>query len=523
MAAHPPPPPHTPGIVRFYNRLHDVYLPWVGSHFLIFAVFFLASVITWKLAGYTREYHQRKMQKTRGPKTSQVRRTLAAKLEKQMGHTPDIKWPKHPGAPGAVVTVGYAEGWAALEHQTQVVRRLVEQVLGGSWVPDHDHRHGLLRFVREAPPVTLPSLFKYPDTGPIDHIPVAIDSEGKALIADLTSQSPHVLVAGSTGGGKTTTVTVLIAHIAARDGLVSICDPKMVGYQKTFEGLHNVMVSVPNLDDSVDDMVGMVSEFYLEMRERYAYMREHSLTELPKDFPTRVLAIDEMGSFVSMIREHWAATRRRGEPPKPPTLDAIQKILWQGRMARCHMICAVQQANADAIGGSGSTDMREMYGLRICCGAPGKRGGALLFGTDDIPQVNGILGEEIKGRGLISREGGDVVAVQLAYLIAADARKIAKRGNAQFAAPDPHLSSEDEEPTYARVRTRVDPSVTALHDVTDEVVTDLVTDPVTDSPLMLTCTRCAQSFETTARGGTLVRCKNPACRHPRRVPVNARS
>jgi hypothetical protein len=495
------------------------------------AVVFFVLVVLWKVLDWKIEQFKKERTLRRGPKTSQVKRNLALKIGKIVGHAPETKnflvWPKHANKPGAVIKIRYAEGWTALDRQTAVIHELIEQIAGGKWTTAHDHLHNELIYIRQAPPTTLPASYKYPDTGSIDHIPVAVDANSRDIVADLTSQSPHVLVAGSTGGGKTTTVTVLIAHVAARGGLVSICDPKMVGYQKTFEGLHNVQVSVPNLDDGVEDMIMMVAEFYFEMRTRYAYMREHKLTELTDhaQFPTRVLAIDEMGSFVSMIKEHWQNARRRGDPPKPPTLDTLQKILWQGRMARCHIICAVQQANVDAIGGSGSSDMREMYGLRIFCGSPGAHGGRLLFGTDDIPQVNAVLGEEVKGRGLISREGGDVIAVQLAFLPRADARRIAHRGNAQFSDPEPNVVEESEDPTYARARTRVE--AVDIPETTVETVDNPEPRRAGRPPrerrslVPMTCGACAHSWTTTAANGTAVHC--PSCGKAKRVPADARA
>lgn len=518
--------PEPPRVVKFLTHVRDVYVPWVESHLLIIALGALGLALLYALVRHL--WHGRHkvsrpripQRRVKSPPTTAAQRNLELKLRSRVGHADDvvnfIDWPADVSTPGAVLVVRYAPGWSGVRMQVNLIHELVEQMCGGTWRPSHDHRHNKLRFIRQAPPLELPKRFEYPDTGEVDKIPIAVSTAGEVII-NLKSQSPHILIAGTTGGGKTTTASVIIAHMAARGGLVSICDPKMVGYQQNFEGLHNVQVSVPDPDDDVAAMIEMVDEFYRDMRSRYAYIREHKSRELPGSFPTRVLVIDEMGSFVLMIKEDWEIHRPRGAANRPPTLDKLRKILFQGRFSRTIVVCAVQHANATAIGGSGSSDMREMYGMRISCGAPGDHGGDMLFGSSDIPQINTIHGEEVAGRGLVSRDGGDVMPVQLADITQDRARQIAARGAARFGVV---TIETDDDPTRARALARVDLPLQAVTGVTTR---EPVTPTLVLTPVTLTCLKCNQPFETNAAGGTLVRCKNVTCKHPRRVPVGARS
>lgn len=508
----------TPGLVRLYRVHVAPVLAWVGGHFTVLAAgLFLLAVVFALVAHRRHGTRRRKLARTAHA------RNLAAKIGPKIGWKDDaerfITWPRDPKATGAPVVIRYPDNFPALDSQVAFIPQLLTNLVGGQWDPDHDHAHNRLRYLRRAPEPQLPTLVEYPDDKkqPIDRIPMAQNLHGQWIEADLTSESPHILVAGKTRTGKTSTMTVPVAHIAARGGLVDILDPKLVGYRDSFKGLPNVRVHTV-----IPEMIQTVEDFYLEMRARYEAMEAGTYA----GGPTRLLVIDEMGTFMAMVKAKWNRTRQQGDPTEAPTVEQYRLILWQGGQADFHLVVGAQQANAAVLGGS---DTRESFALRIGTGAPSKRGAPLLFGTDDLPKVDA----RVKGRGAICLEGDDVVAVQLAHLTPARARAIASRGLGRFSVGKSVGNAADVVSSPPETGGQV-----PLPDLATPYATvSLVKEPARAEPMAprrrgrpssqglppvrVDCRRCGREWDTAVAERQVVRC--PTCRTGRRVPVGARN
>lgn len=478
------------------QRITDA-LPWINQHLLLISIGLLAVTILWRLRGVRR--HKRL-------KTSAPGRMLADKIALLVGHqhgtTGFVKWPRNAQATGSIIEIRTHRYWNA-PRKLADMPDIIASIAGGTWVLDrHDGLHDRLYYRRLPLPGMLPDYYEYDRDGrwPIHRVPFAIDPDGRPVIGDLSSQAPHVLIGGGTGKGKTSTLTVFIAHVTARGGLVDIIDPKYIGYTEAFEGLPNVRVHV-----DLADAVAAVEEFHADMSERYQLKRGRAdLTDSDR-FPTRLLVIDEMGSFTSMIREDWLDVRDKTDPPSSPTERRLQLILWQGRAADMHLVIAAQQANAQVIG---STDKREQFAMRIGCGAPGKRGGPLLFGTDDLPPVD----PTVKGRGLACLEGDDVRAVQLAHISEDDARRVAARGGLSFArfeqlrGVNTAVNNAVNMPVHAQ-----NLDVDTPHD--GSVNSSQPPHVAGAAARAVTCSRCSHEFTT--RSQSVARCSG--CGHRQRV------
>ena len=173
------------------------------------------------------------------------------------------------------------------------------------------------------------------------------DIAGKAIGTDLAKQ-PHILVAGTTGSGKSGCVNAMLSSILLRatpnEVRLVLVDPKQVelNHYENVPHLLTPVVTSPRLAANV------LANLIKEMEERYAVMskaRSRNLVELNR------------------VRE------REGEPPLPYILcvideladlmmvapgeveDSIIRLAQKSRAVGIHLLLATQRPSADIITG----------------------------------------------------------------------------------------------------------------------------------------------------------------------------
>jgi DNA segregation ATPase FtsK/SpoIIIE, S-DNA-T family len=173
------------------------------------------------------------------------------------------------------------------------------------------------------------------------------DIAGKAIGTDLAKQ-PHLLVAGTTGSGKSGCVNAILSsillHASPHDVKLVLVDPKQVelNHYESIPHLITPVVTSPRVAANV------LANLIKEMEERYSIMslaRARNLVELNK------------------VRE------RRGERPLPYILcvideladlmmvapadveDAIIRLAQKSRAVGIHLVLATQRPSADIITG----------------------------------------------------------------------------------------------------------------------------------------------------------------------------
>ena len=419
-----------------YVKYHAA--PWVAAHMTVLSVAFLVAVV----ASCVVSARVRAMLRRRNA----PQQTLAEHLAPLMGYRgPEAEalfagnrkrerviirqWPADPASTGAVIACRYMKGWHASDAAMRQVERSAGQCQSGEWVATLDTHRRWVFLTRQAPEFVLPDRLDYTDTtGRVDLVPVGVRGDGRPVIYDLGSESPHVLIGAKTRSGKTTLESVIAAHVAGHGGLVTILDPKRVGFRH-FRDLPNVKVVTGPLDlaGAADEMHAALAEFRAEMERRYALI-EAGTDEAT--FTPWLLITDEFGSLSQMLAGAW---KGRGQHPM---MADYQWCLWRGAQARMHLVTASQQPNVAVLG---SSDAREQYDLKIALGSPETATADMLFGKGvQLPTV-----PDGRGRAVVKFDGG-LEVVQIAYLDIKDgtrAREIAAAGSARFpvtqAGPEP--------------------------------------------------------------------------------------
>ncbi len=173
------------------------------------------------------------------------------------------------------------------------------------------------------------------------------DIAGKAIGTDLAKQ-PHVLVAGTTGSGKSGCVNAMLCSMLLRqtpnDVRLVLVDPKHVelNHYEHIPHLLTPVVTSPRLAANV------LANLIKEMEQRYTVMsqaRARNLVELnrvreregERPLPYILCVIDELADLM-MIAPHEVE-------------DAIIRLAQKSRAVGIHLLLATQRPSADVITG----------------------------------------------------------------------------------------------------------------------------------------------------------------------------
>jgi len=200
----------------------------------------------------------------------------------------------------------------------------------------------------EAALITLGDIYREfpPDAGPLMAW-LGLDISGKSVYIDL-AKMPHLLIAGSTGTGKSVCLNVLLASLLLRSSpnevRMILIDPKKVELNH-YESIPQLLTPVVT---NMRDASAVLSNVVREMENRY----------------------ELMGLARARNLRDWNAARAlAGEPPMPYMLvvideladlmmvapaeveDAIIRLAQKSRAVGIHLLLATQRPSADVITG----------------------------------------------------------------------------------------------------------------------------------------------------------------------------
>lgn len=176
---------------------------------------------------------------------------------------------------------------------------------------------------------------------------VGKDIAGKPVIADI-ARMPHMLIAGSTGSGKSVCINTLIASIlykaAPHEVKLVMVDPKVVELG-VYNGIPHLLIPVVT---DPRKAAGALQWAVVEMTNRYKlfadnnvrdlkgynlYARENELEELPQI----VIIIDELADLMMVAPNDVE--------------DSICRLAQMARAAGMHLVIATQRPSVDVITG----------------------------------------------------------------------------------------------------------------------------------------------------------------------------
>ena len=226
------------------------------------------------------------------------------------------------------------------------------------------------------------------------------DSHGGFLTADIRDL-PHLLIAGSTGGGKSvffrSAFTSILKHSTRLQ--VYLIDLKNGVEVKEFGPLPNVRIA-----KTEEEAVQMLAAIHSEMKRRFVFMEENSIKKInpfehKKDLI--IVGIDEASVLFGKTR----VTKQKEDLVKRAR-DLADEIAKLSRAAGIHLILATQKAVKDSIDTKVMENLtgRMVFKMSTHAGSNTALGNARAFNLPDI-----------KGRGIWGG-GNKFIEVQAPFL-----------------------------------------------------------------------------------------------------------
>lgn len=165
------------------------------------------------------------------------------------------------------------------------------------------------------------------------------DISGKSIVGNLDAM-PHLLIAGTTGSGKSVCENTLICSILAHSSPECVkfimIDPKMVELAP-YNGIPHLMKPViTDVNDAADALNWTVKE----MENRYKAFSESGIKKVDdcKDaIPYLVIVIDEMADLMTVAGKEVETS--------------IIRLAQMGRAAGIHLVLTTQRPTADVVTG----------------------------------------------------------------------------------------------------------------------------------------------------------------------------
>ena len=188
------------------------------------------------------------------------------------------------------------------------------------------------------------------------------DLTNQVCIADIRKM-PHLLVAGTTGSGKSVFLKALLAGIIRSntpdDVRLALVDPKMVELGK-FKGIPHLLSPIV---DNMEQVVPLLNNAVEEMQRRYKRFSELGVTNLEEyqarrkedtslpNFPAIVIVIDELADLMVAA---------------PDEVEGyIQRLAQKARATGIHLILATQRPSVDVITGVIKANLPTRIAFRV--------------------------------------------------------------------------------------------------------------------------------------------------------------
>jgi len=239
-------------------------------------------------------------------------------------------------------------------------------------------------------------------------LPIALGKNisGKPIVGDLASM-PHLLIAGTTGSGKSVCINTIILSLLYRHTpdkcKFILIDPKMLELS-TYEGIPHLLCPVITEAKKAASVLGWVVK---EMESRYRLMTKESVRNIDSynikhklPMPYIVVVVDEMSDLMLVAGKEIE--------------NYIQKLSQMARAAGIHIIMATQRPSVDVITGT----IKANFPTRISFQVTSKIDSRTILGEQGAEQLLG------KGDMLYMSSANKIVRIHAPFVSDVEIEKI---------------------------------------------------------------------------------------------------
>jgi DNA segregation ATPase FtsK/SpoIIIE, S-DNA-T family len=250
-------------------------------------------------------------------------------------------------------------------------------------------------------------------------LPIALGKNisGIPIVGDLASM-PHLLIAGTTGSGKSVCINTIILSLLYRHTpdkcKFILIDPKMLELS-TYEGIPHLLCPVITEAKKAASVLGWVVK---EMESRYKLMTKEGVrnidgynTKHTLAMPFIVVVVDEMSDLMLVAGKEIE--------------NYIQKLSQMARAAGIHIIMATQRPSVDVITGT----IKANFPTRISFQVTSKIDSRTILGEQGAEQLLG------KGDMLYMSSANRIVRIHAPFVSEVEIEKVNNYLRSQ-AAPD---------------------------------------------------------------------------------------
>ena len=279
--------------------------------------------------------------------------------------------------------------------------------------------------------VYLSEIFSNSDFNKKDiRLPIALGKNisGVPVVRDLASM-PHLLIAGTTGSGKSVCINTIILSLLYRHTpdkcKFILIDPKMLELS-TYEGIPHLLCPVITEAKKAASVLGWVVK---EMENRYRLMTKEGVrnidgynTKHTLAMPYIVVVVDEMSDLMLVAGKEIE--------------NYIQKLSQMARAAGIHIIMATQRPSVDVITGT----IKANFPTRISFQVTSKIDSRTILGEQGAEQLLG------KGDMLYMSSANKIVRIHAPFVSEGEIEKVNNylRGQAEPDYIDEILNFTDE-------------------------------------------------------------------------------